>query len=176
MLKKNLFVLAFSFIALTNYAQKVDLDREYIKVKYTNLPTQPILDDNFRTYHVSSNNARVANEIKIFGFEKLNNEGTLSVDINIGNIIIDNVEIKKREKVNKDKDGNVTSTERFYTPIISYTTNGSYQIENSQGKPLSFGLGSSSNSHKGNEYNCQAPLMYARSIRPKDNSTEFPMN
>ncbi len=153
MFKKTLLVTVLFFATVITYAQKVDLDREYIKVKYTNLPTQPILDDNFRTYHVSSNNARVANEIKIFGFEKLNNEGTLSVDINIGSIIIDNVEIKKREKVNKDKDGNVTSTERFYTPVISYTTNGSYQIDNSQGKPLSFGLGSSSNSHKGNEYN-----------------------
>ncbi len=153
MFKRTLSIMIVVLTSVMSFAQKVDLDREYIKVNYTNLPTQPILDDNFRTYHVSSNNGRVANEIKIHGFEKLNNEGTLSVDINIGSLIIDNVEIKKREKVNKDKEGNVTSTERFYTPIISYTTNGSYKIDNSQGESLSFGLGSSSNSHKGNEYN-----------------------
>ncbi len=157
MIRKNLQLLTILFFGLlTVNAQKVDLDREYIKVKYTNLPTEPILDENFRTYAVTSNNSRVANETKIYGFEKLNREGTLNIDINIGNVIIENVEISKREKVNKDKEGNVTSTERFYTPVITYSTKGSYKIDNSQGKPLSYGLGSSTNTHKGNEYNSYA--------------------
>ena len=154
MIRKSLLpVLAFIFSFIAVSAQKVDLDREYIKVKYTNLPSQPILDENFRTYAVQSNNSRVANEIKVYGFEKLNKEGTLNVDINIGGIIIDNVEISKREKVNKDKEGNVVSTDRFYTPVITYITKGSYSIENSQGKPYSYALGSTKNTHKGNEYN-----------------------
>ena len=147
-------LLALAVILLTTVlcqAQKVDLDRKYIKVKYTNLPTQPILDENFRTYAVSSNNSKVANKIKIYGFEKLNKEGTVNIDVNIGAMIIDNVEIKKREVVNKDKEGNITSTERYYTPVITYTTKGSYKTENSLGKPHSYSLGGK-NTHKGSEY------------------------
>ena len=152
MIKKPLLIAIICLSAISSMAQKVDLDRHYLKVKYTNLPTQPILDENFRTYAVSSNNNQVVREIKLHGFEKLAKEGTINVSISIGGAFIDNVEITKREKVNKDKEGNVTSTERYYTPVITYTTKGNYKVNNSQGENYSFGLGSKK-THKGREYN-----------------------
>ena len=154
MIKKTLITAIVLIVAVfSSQAQKVDLDREYIKVRHINLPTEPILDENFRTYAVSSNRQSIAQAIKLHGFEKLAKEATVNVNVNIGGIIVDNVEIKKREKVNKDKDGNVTSVDRYYTPVITYTTNGSYKVQNSQGKPHSFGLGTNKNTHKGSEYN-----------------------
>ncbi len=151
-MKRIALLLIVGFVTLSSYGQKVDLDRHYIKVKYTNLPTEPILDENFRTYAVESNNRRVADKIKVYGFEKLGTEATINVDINIGEVIVNGVEISKREKVNKDKDGKVTSTDRFYTPVITYTTSGGYKIQNTQGKPHSYGLGTKQ-THKGSEYN-----------------------
>ena len=137
-MKRIALLLMVGFVTLSSYGQKVDLDRHYIKVKYTNLPTEPILEESFRTYSVESNNRRVADKIKVYGFEKLSQEATINVDINIGRVIVNGVEISKREKVNKDKDGKVTSTDRFYTPVITYTTSGGYKVANSQGEPRSF--------------------------------------
>ncbi len=151
-MKRSALLLLVGFVTLSSYAQKVDLDRQYIKVKYTNLPTNPILDESFRTYSVESNNRRVADKIKVYGFEKLGTEATINVNIDIDRVIIDEVKISKREKVNKDKDGKITSTDRFYTPVITYSTRGSYSVKNSQGKPLSFTLGTQK-THKGSEYN-----------------------
>ena len=45
MIKKSLLLAILILGVVASYAQKVDLDREYIKVKYTNLPTEPILDE-----------------------------------------------------------------------------------------------------------------------------------
>ncbi len=145
-----LFLLCF--VALSSFAQKVDLDREYIKIKYINLPTEPILDAAFRTYSVIANNQEIAGAIEIHGFEKMRNEGTLNVDIKTSGIIIDNVEIKKREKENKDKEGNVTSISRYYKPVISYHTVGSFSVKNASGKSYSSNQGSNKN-YKGKEYN-----------------------
>jgi len=149
---KKITLLLVCLVSLSVYSQKVDLDRKYIKISYTALPTSPILDEDFRTYSVASNNNGVANKIKVYGFEKLASEATINVNIDIGSVIIDEVNISKREKVNKDKEGNVTSTDRYYTPVITYRTRGSYKIQNSQGKPLSYTLGKKQ-TFKGNEYN-----------------------
>ena len=154
-MKKVTVLLMVCLVSLSVYSQKVDLDRQYIKIKYTNLPTAPIQDEDFRTYSVKANDNDVVNKIKLYGFEKLNNEGTVNVDITIGNVIVNGVEISKREKVNKNKEGKVTSTERYYTPVITYTTSGRYKVENSQGEPYSYTLGNKK-THKGNEYNSYA--------------------
>lgn len=153
MIIKNtlLAVVLLCAATISSYAQKVDLDRHYIKVNYTKLPTKPILDESLRTYAVNSNDKGVANDIKIFGFEKLPNEGTITVDINIGPVIIQSVDIKKREEVNKDKEGNVTSIKRFYKPVISYTTKGSYEVKNSAGEGYTSNLGGKKQ-YSGNEY------------------------
>ncbi len=154
-MKRSALLLLVGFVTLSSYAQKVDLDREYIKVKYTNLPSEPIADESFRTYAVTSNNRGVADKIKVYGFEKLAKEGTINVNIDIDRLIIDEVKIDKREKVNKDKDGKVTSTDRYYTPVVIYSTRGRYDIKNSQGKPLGYTLGSQK-TYKGSEYNSYA--------------------
>ena len=92
-MKRSALLLLVGFVTLSSYAQKVDLDRQYIKVKYTNLPTNPILDESFRTYSVESNNRRVADKIKVYGFEKLGKEATINVNIDIDRVIIDEVKI-----------------------------------------------------------------------------------
>ncbi len=151
MKKINLLFLV-CLIAFSSFAQKVDLDREYIKIKFTNLPTEPILDAELRTYSVTANDQEIADNIKIYGFEKRNSESSLTVDIRTEGIIIDNVDIKKREKVNKDKDGKVTSINRYYKPVISYHTVGSFSVQNASGKSFTSNQGSKK-MHQGKEYN-----------------------
>jgi len=139
------------FISVSSYAQKVDLDKEYIKIKYTNLPTEPILDAAIRTYSVTANNQEVADNIKIHGFEKMKAEGTINIDIKTEGVIIDNVEINKREIVKKDKKGKVISVKKFYKPVISYHTVGSFSVQNTSGKPFTSNQGRKKY-HAGKEY------------------------
>jgi len=155
-------LLLLSFITLFTYAQKTDLDKESIKLSYVSLPFKPVLDKNFRTYAVSVHstylsrdaypNDIVKDKVKLFGFEKINGEGTINVKIDIGNIIISPVKIKKREVIEKNKEGEVISTKYFYKPIINYTTDGSFYVKDHTDKPMTYKLGRT-NTHKTEEYN-----------------------
>ena len=88
-MKKITSLLMICFIALSSFAQSVDLDREYMNVSYVRLPANPVIDAAFRTYSVqvssSSNSSYSTDMIKdkiiIEGFEKVNSGGTVDVQI-----------------------------------------------------------------------------------------------
>lgn len=157
MIKKSLFVVIAITTIISSYAQKVDLDREYVKVSYVNLPSEPIEDESLRTYVVKTNandydGDKIINDITLYGFEKRQDKGTITIDVSIEGLIIDKTEITKREKVNKDKDGNVTSVDRFYKPVMFYKTTGRAHIGNEAGDSFSIALGGDK-TYEGSEYN-----------------------
>lgn len=157
MIKKTLLsAMVLFFTVVSMYAQKVDLDREYIKVKYVNLPSEPIQDASLRTYVVKTNardydGDKIIDGITLHGFEKRTDKGTVTIDVSVEGVMIEKTEIAKREVENKDKEGNVTSVDRYYTPKIYYETKGRANISNEAGEGYSYRLGGKS-SYSGSEY------------------------
>ena len=154
---KNSISLFLCFITFFTYSQKlkVDLDRESLGVKYVRLPTNPVLDYNDRTFSIKANGpnaSRIEDQIVLEGFEKVIANGTIDVQVHIDNIIIDNVEIRKREVVKKDKEGNVTSRKLYYKPIVSYTTYGYYYVKDQSGSSPKKRMGNSRNKFEGKEF------------------------
>lgn len=123
MKKTLLSSLLFLFYSLV-FAQSTDLDKEYFKVSYIGLPSEPILDNNQRTY--SANN----NAIRISGFSKVSNSGSLELNYSYNGTSTGEVNINKKEDKKKDKEGNVTSVKVTYTINSSYSSAGVLSVTN----------------------------------------------
>ncbi len=149
-MKKN-FIVALLFLNFIGVkAQSANLDREYFKVSHIVLPSNPILNDSDRTYNLrvlntidqQSRKDIVRNDINIQGFTKLPSGGVLDISIEINPVQIGEIDIKKTEIENKDKEGNVKSITRIYNVIIPYRTNGKMVIRNTlSGETKSYNYG-----------------------------------
>lgn len=159
-MKKNLIValLLLTFIGVK--AQSSNLDREYFKTSYVNLPTDPILNDKDRTFNVSVTNAMnsssrkdvAKSRIKINGFSKLDNNGNLDINLEIFNVELGDVTITKREVENKNKEGKVTSISRYYKVELPYKTYATMSVNNNlTGENKNFTYGKS-NTYNSDEY------------------------
>lgn len=113
-----LLCYAFSF------AQSADLDREYFKVSYVKLPSNPILEDSKRTY--SSNNS----SIRISGFSKVKSNGTLDLNYTFNGTQVGEVDIHKTVHEKKDDDGNVVSKSYSYNVLVTYRSTASLSVTN----------------------------------------------
>ncbi|NER18705.1 hypothetical protein [Spongiivirga citrea] len=151
-MKKCLILAVLLLNAIVIKAQSANLDREYFNVSHVVLPSNPILNDADRTYNLRVLNtidkqARkdiVRNDINIQGYTKLPNKGVLDIAIEINPVQIGEVEIKKTEIENKDKEGNVKSITRIYNVIFPYQTNGKMVVLNTiSGETKSFNYGKS---------------------------------
>ena len=150
-----LFLLCLTSLFSFSQKLKVDLDRETLRVSYVRLPSNPVLDFNDRTFSIKASGPsamQLEDNISIYGFEKVNRDGTIDVQIDVENVLIDKVDIVKREVVKKDKDGKVTSRTYYYKPVILYTTRGFYYTKDQTGKTSRNRLGKSGNSFTGKEY------------------------
>lgn len=126
-IKIKLLLLSINLICTTLFSQKVDLDREYIKVEYIKLPTHPLSENNEKTYSFISNDLNTENKIKIHGLTRINIEADINVSLIYEPLEIIEVKIKEILYNKKDKEGNIISTTKTYKPIISYKTNGEFK-------------------------------------------------
>ncbi|WP_298503196.1 hypothetical protein [uncultured Maribacter sp.] len=143
-MKKIVILVLLLVFSKAVKAQSTDLDRETIKVSYVKLPTNPVKDKNLRTYSVNTNSvptaesaypSKVINEsIIIEGFEKINRNGTIDVQIQVNDIIIEGVKYYETEDIKKNKEGKVISSQKYYQPIIHYRTTASYYVKDQNGK------------------------------------------
>lgn len=117
------FIIAL-FLASLTFSQSANLDREYFKVSYVELPLKPILDAEKRTY--SSNYNCV-----IPGYNRINSNGSLDVNYRFLGTEIGEVDIKKTTHEKKDDDGKVISTTYTYNCYVTYTSKGSLDVINS---------------------------------------------
>ena len=124
-------VVALFFCNLSTYGQSADLDKEYFKSAYVDLPTHPVLEDQKRTY--TSNTGA----LEISGFSRISSGATIDFYLEFFSTKIGEVDIKKNTHVEKDKDGNVTSTTYTYNAITSYSTSANLAIINLDNKSLS---------------------------------------
>ena len=122
MKKTAILLMLFS---VTIYAQRANLDREYIKVSYVQLPSNPIMDNAQRTYSTNSSYVSVA------GFSKVTDNGSLDINFSFSGTTIENIEIKKKKHEKKDKDGKVISVSYSYTLNAYFRSTGNLGVFNS---------------------------------------------
>ncbi len=139
--------LVLSFVALLtiafSYAQKVDLDRFFIPVKYYNLPSKPI-GFEYKTFSVQASLASLTSKLfsqdevignfKIDGFNRVEENGDIIIILKVSDISITRTEVKSRIQEEKDKAGNVTSRKTFYWLEIDYSMSSDADVVNNKTK------------------------------------------
>ena len=130
---KNKILLLFFISFLASNAQKVDLDHFYFDVNYQILP-QEFVPIEKRTF---STNVRLGgtvqtifsapdinNKLNIFGWKKVDENATVSVDLNLEDFIETGATTETRVEEDKDKGGNVIARRVYYYVLSRYTTRG----------------------------------------------------
>ncbi len=142
------FIVSYS----TLFAQKVDLDREYVKVEYIKLPTNPIKDKPL-TYSFISNDPEAENQVEILGLERLNDNASLNISLVFKPVNIYEVKIKEIINEKKNDDGKVISRTKTFQPIVNYRTNAEFSYTDpNTGKNSGWNFGNTQ-TFKGKEYN-----------------------
>ncbi|WP_036155364.1 hypothetical protein [Maribacter forsetii] len=147
---RYLIIAVLILISYSLKAQNANLKTETIHVNYVKLPSTPILDKSLQTYSIDircsdlvekaySTNA-LKDDIVLQGFEKINDNGSVQIQIQINDVIIEKVEFAKTEEIEKNDEGKVISSKSFYTPIITYKTSAAYKIIDLKGESKLFNL------------------------------------
>jgi Holliday junction resolvase len=123
-MKKIALIITVLCSITISFAQRANLDREYIKVSYVQLPSNPILDDAKRTFSTNSSAVTVA------GFSKVSYNGTLNLNYRTHGTMVSNMKIDKTKHEKKDKDGHVTSVRYTYVARADYKTSATLTIDN----------------------------------------------
>ncbi len=127
MKKKLLFTLLICYLTTVSLiAQRANLDREYFKVSYVSLPSNPILDNAKRTYSSDERG------INLSGFSRLNSNATLDFRFDFHGTEIGEVDIHKEKKEKKDKDGKVIETYYLYSAVVHYKSTATLTTTNTE--------------------------------------------
>src|SRR4051812_17670062 len=122
-MKRTLSLLILFCSSFSLFAQKVDLDKFYFKLKYRDLPETPLKKD-YRTYNVLIktsgavrsyySDGELEDAVFIEGWRRLTSgSGHLHVDVSLGDLDITSSDISVREETGKNKDGKEIVT-RYY--------------------------------------------------------------
>lgn len=111
-------------------AQKVDLDRFYVKVNFRNLPQKPLGFD-YKTFSVETSFTSLISQLvtpdevkpnfNIEGFKRVEENGDIKIRFEVRDIELSRTEVKSRVEEKKDKAGNVTSRKTLYWLEIDYS-------------------------------------------------------
>ena len=131
-----IYILFLSFF--NSKAQKVDLDHFYFNVSYQILPKEPVplekrtfssqvkLGGALQTY---VNPINLNDKINIIGWEKVNQNGTVDIELNLEDFVEKGASPQTRVEERKDKDGRVTSRKEYYYVVSKYTTRGYAKVK-----------------------------------------------
>ena len=120
-------------------AQKVDLDRAYIKFRYRTLAEKP-LDPSFRTYSIDASlvptasrlftKESIAQNLVLHGWKRLDEgRGHLNVNVVVDELIFNSTEITQRVDIQKNKDGKETGRNYYYRINITYEFDASASVK-----------------------------------------------
>ncbi|MDR3217893.1 MAG: hypothetical protein LBU22_02780 [Dysgonamonadaceae bacterium] len=141
-MKKKLLILSIGFLfSLTGIAQtkNVDVDNYYFNCAYRAIPITP-LDPLFYYYSViikPTASARknilvseIADAVFVEGERRadVSTNADLTIELNIGNIVVKSSTVKERTESVKNKDGSV-STQYYYSVGVVYTFESNFVIE-----------------------------------------------
>ena len=143
-MQKLVLILSLLF-SLTATAQKVDLDRNWLRFNYTRLPDMPLPTD-YRTYSfsiMSTSTVRylypdeqVKGMLMIEGWRQLEKKGHVNISISMQDIIIVSNTVQYRTEEIKDKDGKVTGKNYYYYPEVTYTWQATLGATDYKGTPV----------------------------------------
>lgn len=129
MMKLRLLPLFMAFLCTFVNGQSTDLDRSFFSTKEVRL-AQKFTENENRMYsvNVSQNITGVAvntTDIYLNGFSRVDNNATYAFDLQLSQPIqYSSPEVIHRQEVNKDKNGNITSTRNFYKVIQKIEASG----------------------------------------------------
>lgn len=147
----------FAVTAFSQKAQKADLDRYFVNLKYRSLPTKP-QSPEYTTYSINvsaSSTVRnnhgeneIQDRINIAGWKKVSGtKGHIIVQINMNELMISGAKIEERIETIKDKDGKETGKKYYYKAVATYTWDGNANVRDYKEANLaSYGYGSTSTS------------------------------
>lgn len=121
---KKFLPLVALFLYASSFAQSTNLDKERFQVSYVKLPSDPILENDKRTYSINLNG------VAIEGFSKVNAPGTLDITYNFSGTNMQEVKIDKIKHEKKDKDGKVISTTYTYKAKSGFTSSATINVIN----------------------------------------------
>jgi len=144
MKKLILSIVALMVFTVCN-AQKVDLDRFYVKVTYRNLPQKPLGLD-YKSFVVEPiftsamgkifSTDEVKDKFTIEGFKRVEENGDIKIKFHVEDIMLTRTEVKNRVEEAKDKAGKVTSRKTYYWFEIEYSMNAKADVYNSKNQQL----------------------------------------
>jgi hypothetical protein len=141
-MKKGIFVLCFICLScLSGIAQtkSVDVDNVGFVYAYRALPVDQLdpIDFNYAVKVSFTGGAknyvsveRMEDALSVAGQVKVTNpaDALLTLELNLGNLIVTSSEVKERKEESKDKSGNVTTT-YYYKVVVIYSFESSYQVK-----------------------------------------------
>lgn len=140
---KLCFIVLSVFMLGLSHAQNADLDRNYARFEYVNLPSHPIEDKNLRSYSIESNldaidKSKFSKDMTLVGFERKENadDATLNISLTVERINVEKVDVREVKHEKEEKDGK-KETRYEYIPYISYSTRAKLDVNNKNGKGLS---------------------------------------
>nr|MCU0341947.1 hypothetical protein [Spirosomataceae bacterium] len=134
---KRFLSVIFLCFTIQAFAQKVDLDRFSFDYSFLRLPKEYI-EPNQRTFGVRVETSKsigvvtdvgqIYDRINVGGFERVNQNPTVGVEVRFNNFKIMGYEIKERVEEKKDKDGKVTDRKYYYWAEVRFNAEGDYAI------------------------------------------------
>lgn len=143
---KKLYTLVLLLLPIYLLAQKkVDLDKYRFSVQYRSLPAIKI-DSTYRTYNVEIEGSKLMQpllqdiepqkSVVLEGWKKLENDGHISINIKLEDLLPQSVSVKENTQVEKNRSGQITKTRTLYHQEVVYTFAASAQIFDYQGKHI----------------------------------------
>lgn len=142
---RKALLMIMTAVTIAVHAQKVDLDRYNFNYTLRKLPTNPLKED-FKTYNfeIASSNtvkevyndALVRSNIIIDGLKKVEEQGHITININMGEVALRDPQLKEREEIIKDKNGKETGRKKYYWIEATYTWNADASVTDYKGNRL----------------------------------------
>jgi hypothetical protein len=127
--KKRYLIILYMLPLFAAAQKKVDLDRFSFTVQYRSLPQMKI-DSTYRTYNVIVEGTRMMqsflkdltpeNTVQLEGWRKLADNGHITIKVKLEDLLPENVSVKERQEVSKNKLGEVT-TKTYYHEEVKYS-------------------------------------------------------
>ena len=144
-MKKVLTYLFTLISSLGVFGQRVDLDKYNFSANYVDLPRM-VIDTSFKTYFVEIDaSAALKNHlvgenllesIHIDGWKKLSEKAHVKIFTRLEDVFIENVEVKERVEILKDKDGKETGRRNYFYVQLIYTFEAEAEVSDYKGNPI----------------------------------------
>ena len=144
-MKKTCIIPILLLLSLAGYSQRVDLDKYNFNASYIDLPKM-VIDTAYKTYFVeidaTSSLERDLEDLDpvemvyIDGWKKLSGNGHVKIFTRLEDVFIENVDVKERVEILKDKDGKETGKRSHFYVQVAYSFAAEAKVTDYKGNPL----------------------------------------